>query len=314
LSWLCLVLALLPVAGFLIQKTLAWWDLRQYPAPGQFADVGGHRLHFEDVGEGQPTVILESGLATGCLAWHLVQPEIAKFTRVVSYDRAGLGWSDSGESPPTSRHVASELHALLNKADIPGPYVLVGHSLGAHHVRVYTDQYPSEVAGLVLVDPQDENFWQGVSEATKLEQRTEILRSGLRHWASASVGIARFSEPPGWQDKGRELLRSKALARQPKAIYALWAENAYFSVCADEAHATGSVGSRPMMVLTAEHLPPAHREELIHEHNRLAALSIQGSRVMVPDCGHYIQIEKPDAVVKAIHQVVDMVRAGHPAP
>ena len=118
-------------------------------------DVGGYRLHINCTGEGSPTVVIESGWGDMSATWGWVQPEVAKTTRVCTYDRAGMGWSESSPQPRTAREYAKELHTLLKKANEPGPYVLVGHSMGGFTVIVYAHDYPAEVSGLVLVDAQD---------------------------------------------------------------------------------------------------------------------------------------------------------------
>ena len=115
-------------------------------------DIGGYHLHLNCSGEGVATVIMDSGAGGNSLSWNLVQPEIAKFTRVCTYDRAGLGWSDPGPLPRTSRQFVKELHALLVTSGIKGPYVLVGHSLGGAYVQRYAQRFPDEVAALVLLD------------------------------------------------------------------------------------------------------------------------------------------------------------------
>jgi pimeloyl-ACP methyl ester carboxylesterase len=130
-------------------------DQRTYSPPGQLIDVGGYRLHMHCSGTaqpGSPTVILEAGGGMASPNWAWVQSTVAATTRVCAYDRAGYGWSDPGPTPRDARQVGQELHTLLERAAIAGPYVLVGHSIGGLYVHTYTAQYPDEVAGLVLVD------------------------------------------------------------------------------------------------------------------------------------------------------------------
>ena len=141
----------LVVAGFLYENIAESRDRRFNPMPGRLVDVGGRRMHIDCTGEGSPTVILDSGLGDTFLSWRKVQPEIAKVTRVCSYDRAGLGYSDSSSQPRTSQVIAEELHALLQAASVQPPYIVVGHSMGGYDVRVYTNLYRSEVVGMVLV-------------------------------------------------------------------------------------------------------------------------------------------------------------------
>jgi pimeloyl-ACP methyl ester carboxylesterase len=127
---------------------------------GRLLDVGGRKMHIDCMGEGRPTVILDSGLGDSRHSWRKVQPQIAKFTRVCSYERAGLGYSDPSSEPRTSKVIAEELHALLQAASVSPPYVIVGHSMGGYDVRVYTSLFRNEIVGMVLVDashPDQEN-------------------------------------------------------------------------------------------------------------------------------------------------------------
>jgi pimeloyl-ACP methyl ester carboxylesterase len=145
-------LVALAVIGVIYQAFATQIYRRIYPPPGELVDVGGHSLHLNCVGEGSPTVILESGLGAMSVDWANIQPEVSDTTRVCAYDRAGTGWSEPGPGPGDPQQIAAELHTLLANAGIDGPYVLVGHSFGGLYVRMYAYQYPNEVEGMVLVD------------------------------------------------------------------------------------------------------------------------------------------------------------------
>src|SRR4030095_8529101 len=158
LLWLGASLAALLVlmlVGYIYEPIAEAADARAYPPPGQLVDIGGYRLHINCTGAGSPTVVIESGWGDFSAAWGWVQPEVAKTTRVCTYDRAGMGWREVSPQPRTAREFAKELHTLLEKANESGPYVLVGHSMGGYTVRVYAHDYPDEVVGVVLVDPQN---------------------------------------------------------------------------------------------------------------------------------------------------------------
>src|SRR5437016_2594972 len=116
-------------------------ELAANPPPGELEDIGGYRLHIRCMGAGSPPVILDTGLGGSLLDWGFVQPEVAKFTRVCSYDRAGMGFSDLGPSPRTSRRVASELRELLDRKGIREPVVLVGASSGGFNMRIFASEY-----------------------------------------------------------------------------------------------------------------------------------------------------------------------------
>jgi len=160
--WLIIGIVTLAAIGAAYQIIATEMDKRAYPPPGQMVDVGGYQLHLYCTGttvDGSPTVILENGLGSTSAAWSLIQPEIAKATRVCSYDRAGMGWSNSSPEPRDAQHIAQELHTLLQNADVAAPYVLVGWSMGGLYARAYAAQYGDEVTGLVLIDSSHPDQW-----------------------------------------------------------------------------------------------------------------------------------------------------------
>jgi pimeloyl-ACP methyl ester carboxylesterase len=160
-----------------VVKTAAWHLRRGWLIlSGRLIDVGGYRLRIEREGKGSPTVVMDAGLCQVMKTWDRVVPEIAKFAQVVVYDRAGLGGSDLGPRPRTSQQNVNELHALLSNAGIPGPYVLVGHSVGGLNVRLFASQYPAEVAGVVLIDASYEEQYLHFADIKSPEERKIYLR------------------------------------------------------------------------------------------------------------------------------------------
>ena len=143
----------LVLAGATYQGVATALDRRQFPHPGRLVDVGGHQLHLQCEGRGTPTVVLEAPATTMSSAWAWVQADVAKTTRVCSYDRAGLGWSEAGDAPFAPREVPTELHALLRLSGEPGPYVMAGAELGAAYASLYASRYADDIAALVLVNP-----------------------------------------------------------------------------------------------------------------------------------------------------------------
>ena len=181
-----LVLGALGASGGLVYEQWSRWTaIRSHPPPGRMVEVGEARTHLNCVGEGGPTVVLESGWSGGgSLDWLLVQPEVAKFTRVCSYDRAGVLWSERRSGPRDAIRIAEELDQLLKAGGEAPPYVMTGHSLGGPLVRVFDAQYPGVVAGFVFVDashpdqdgrmpaevtgPEPDLFWTKLRAATGL--------------------------------------------------------------------------------------------------------------------------------------------------
>jgi pimeloyl-ACP methyl ester carboxylesterase len=150
---LCALLVALPVLGFSYETILTAVDARRFPPPGKLVAVDGHQMHIHCTGAGTPTVVMDAGLGGWSLDWSTVQPDIAQFTRMCTYDRAGLGWSEPSAESPDAQHAVADLHTLLVNSGEAGPFVLVGHSNGGLRVLLYASTYPQEVAGVVLVDP-----------------------------------------------------------------------------------------------------------------------------------------------------------------
>ena len=191
--------------------------------------MGGYQLHIHCLGEGNPTVILEAALPGASAHWGWVQPDIATTTRVCAYDRAGMGWSDPGPEPRDAQTIASELHTLLDNARIEGPYVLVGHSFGGLYARMYTAQYPDEVAGMVLVDSTHPDQWtrlppEVVAGAIPDERLLAILRSwqGL----ASPACLVSFQQTPSYQ---HSTARKSKPSTPPRNIWPPTRENYWLS-------------------------------------------------------------------------------------
>lgn len=304
-----LTLALL---GMIYENISEARDRRFNPTEGRLFDVGGFKMHMYCTGDGSPTVILESGLGDTYVSWRKVQPQIAKFTRVCSYDRAGIGYSDSSPQPRTSKVIAGELHALLLAARIPPPYVLVGHSMGGFNVRLYANRYPSEVAGMVLVDashPDQDNRFP--PELKNME--ASWLREAEFLEYTAPLGVPRLIGLCDQDPVQRAAECNFHSAREGVAELKGFAESAA------QTAATGSLGDMPLAVLSHDpdkpsaDLPP----DLARPTNQawekmqeeLAHLSTRGTQVIAKNSAHYIQLDRPDVVIDAVRGVVEQARA-----
>src|SRR5687768_9829378 len=314
------IIIILPLAGALCQAIATEMDKRSYPPPGQMVDVGGYRLHLYCVGEnveGSSTVILEHGLGATSAAWARVQPQISQTTRVCAYDRAGMGWSDPGPKPRDAEHIVTELHSLLQNADIPGPYVLVGWSFGGLYMRMYAGKYSTEVSGIVLLDSSHHDQWTSTAAGkAQYESNAGIYR--IAPWL-ARMGVMRvmglFQPDPGLPAHQNDV--HKAFFAATKDWDTQSAEFLASPATNDQVRNLGSLDDLPLFVLTAtEHGTPPEQEQLWQAwQNELASLSTNSVHQIVTGANHasfWLDPETVKASVEAILDVVEAARAGEP--
>lgn len=306
-----IVLLILAAAGFLYENISEARDRRFNRMPGKLVNVNGRKMHIDCTGEGNPTVILDAGLGDTYLSWRKVQPEIAKFARVCSYDRAGLGYSDSSSQPRTGRVIAHELHGLLQAAQVPPPYVLVGHSMGGYDVRLYASLYRNEIAGMVLVDAshpdQETRFPRELKDMEGSWQReAEFLEYGMPFGIPRLLGLC--DDDPLQRAAECNWHSARESAAEMKA----------FPQSAAETAVTGSLGDMPLAVLSHDpdkpsaELPPdlakSTNDTWEKMQEELAHLSTRGTQTVAKNSAHYIQLDRPDLVIDAVRRVVQQSR------
>lgn len=328
------ILALLLAFGAVYQAVGTARDRHRFPPPGRLVRVNNRLMHVNVTGESTPTVVFESGMGASCLSWTHVQPAVAEFSRAVSYDRAGHGWSDPAREPRTAQQIAKELHALLDAAGVPGPYVLVGHSFGGYVSRAFAHLYREDVVGMVLVDSIHPAEWENPT----LEQ-LRVIRVGLRYaWLAAwlaRLGLVRFclarvargSPRLAWaatnalgvgvasavQRIAGEIRKLPApilpvvrgLWSQPKNFTSLGHYVAALPVSAAQAAAVNSLGDLPLVVLSGDH----HAAPYADWQRDLAQLSSRGVQMVAGDSGHWIHLDRPELVTRVIREVVAAARS-----
>jgi len=283
------------IAGATYQWTATRRDFARTPAPGRLVDIGGHRLHIWCSGSGTPSVILESGLGGSSADWGFVQPQVARFTSVCSYDRAGMGYSDPGPSPRTTRRIADELMHLLDRS-VTAPVVLVGASIGGLAVRVLASEHPDRVAGLVLVDASHEDEdaeVPGVAPFVPLLSSLGIFRLlGVTFGpppAALAPAVRRFGETTGF----------RAAAYQTAVD-----ELTHLRASAGEVKGTRRPLNIPVVVVTAGQGTGAAWLKLQRDQ---VALSPRGCQIIAENSGHAVPLGQPEIVIRAIESVVDAV-------
>ena len=313
---------------------------QSYPAPGKLVDVGGWRIHVNCTGKpsrNRPTVVLESGSGDFSFDWSLVQPGVSRFTRVCSYDRAGHAWSDLGPRPRTMKQIASELHTALATLHIKPPYVLAGQSFGGLLIRTFANQYPKDVAGMVLVDSTHED--------TKLSLNGKIQR--MRELSQGrvipSIQTAISGEDKALSPEERQQIEGMIKQNDQRRIQApydrlpaaiqnvrLWAlaqpqhyaadNDPYWGEEFAEIYAARKAREYPLediplIVLTRGKAgyPDTEVGRQLNEERKsmqldLLRLSRNSKQLVSQTSGHHIQLDDPNLVIDAIREVIDSGR------
>jgi pimeloyl-ACP methyl ester carboxylesterase len=309
------------VAGVIYERLSERGDRTRLPQIGQSVSIGPRSLNIFCAGQGTPTVIFDSGGGLPGFSWVAVQRDLSNFTQACWYDRAGYGWSDPARPPRTSADAARDLHAVLNAAQIPTPYVLVGHSLGGLNVRVYAGTFRQEVAGMVLVEASHEDVDERIPRARARVNLDPILRPPFEKWVAfaATTGLLRISSRGALADvrqpttiRASDWATLQQVAALPKTVEATATE--WFGRSAEQARAAGTFGNLPLIVLTAGRIT-GDGAEAAEDHrawlqlqSELSRLSTRGRHVVVADSGHMMPFDSPEAIVSATREIITDVR------
>ena len=312
--WSVILIFTLVIAGMIYQTAATEADRKNFPPPGNLIDVGGFKMHIYCEGSGNPTVILETLSGGTSSYWGWVQPGVAKETRVCVYDRAGRGWSEPDPELQSLSRTVRNLHTLLENANITGPYVLVGHSIGGIYVRQFAAQYPDEMAGMVLVDASNPLQFERYPEMWEENESYMQFAKYLPTFARLGIGHLYFA-------LGGEMDFADMKEPQKSEIKAAWSSPAYFEsqyaeVVAGEgiyrdAQRLGDLGDLPLVVLTQGN--DATSASWIELQNELAELSTDSLHITVEGATHASLAFHPEhakAVSDAILKVVEAVRLG----
>lgn len=325
------MLAALVAAGMLYQRVGSRRASRRFPAPGELIDVGGHRLHVTCSGTGRPPVVFEAGIAASSLSWTAVVPSITAFTRVCTYDRAGLAWSDVPSCPRTFDRIVGELASVIASVAPRERCILVGHSFGSFIVRAYAARHPDAVAGLVLVDPAVEWLKPDAERAYRLRRAQHLARIGA---GLARVGIPRVclalligGAPAAPQRFSRLFGETVAqtlgrlvneVRKLPPALYpvmqAFWSEPKCYHAMAEHLAALERDGAAIAQVESPPEIPAIvissgnQPEEHIEAQRLLAAASHGGRHVIAARSSHWIQFDEPELVAAAVRALVQADR------
>ena len=323
----CGSLLVITAIGSIYQAVATARERRLFPPPGRLVDAGGYRLQLYCLGEGSPTVVFESGYGMSSNAWALVQPRIAKLTTACSYDRPGYGWSDEPPQPRTGIAEAEDLHRMLANAGVSKPYVLVGHSMGGGQARLFASSFASDVAGLVIVASGHEDWRTRNPAAAPLED------DGLDLWIRVVAvlsptglpriigGLFRPALVAEYAAELRKYLPPSAaeseitFLAQSKHARAMAAEIRTTPQTEESLRHARDFGDTPLIVLSEKWIvadtPGPRQAEAARIEDELQSemsrFSRKGKHVRV-DSGHLIPLEKPDAIVSAIREILMLVK------
>jgi len=310
--WLVVALLILAVAGAIYQTIATERAERAYPPPGEMVDVGGYSLHINCVGQGSPTVVVDGGSGEMSAQWVWVQREVSDSTRVCAYDRAGMGWSEMGPQPRDAKQISSELHTLLTKADIEGPYVLVGHSFGGLYMQTYAARYPDKVAGVALVESShpDQFSYRQVARDSYEPQKQIFSVFSL----AARLGIIRLVSklaPTSPELPQQQRVQIDALSSSTRQVSTTALEFRATPQTVTQTRSLRSLGDKPLAVVTAGTSEP----EWLKLQDDLATLSSNSTHPVVKGATHTsVMYDRSDAQVTsaAIVDVVQAVRKDQP--
>ena len=314
------VCLLLLAAGIIYESISSYLGVRKYPPEGEMVNVGEYNLHVNKQGDGKPVIILEAGSGSSSTVWGDIPEKLASYGTVVTYDRGGYGWSEKAETDRSGENIVKELYTALNKAGIEGPYILVGHSLGGMYVRLFSQTYQDEVAGLVLLDARQEDF-SNETEAIFREAGVDPFSAGIPPAyvmnALKVTGILRILgelnliEIPS-ENKDQMInieLRMKTLhARQDELKNMTQLENEIRQQSLGDLPVTIITHGIPIDI-TSIGMTKEQSDKLENiwqtQQKQMLDLSTNSSLTVAEKSGHSIMIDEPELVIKEVKKMVE---------
>ena len=305
-----------------------WMENRKYKVPGQLIDMGGYKLHLYSRGEGTTTVIIDHSL--GGIDGYFLIGKIAKITRVCIYDRAGYGWSNQSPKPRCSQQIVQELDTLLTLGKIEPPYILVGDSFGSYNVRLYANQFPEKVVGIVLTDGLHEAGMSKMS-FTLWALRLFFMSGFAMSTLGATFGIIRLLGLIGMFEFIKKELRQfpKEILRQVKRSFyrpqhwiTMWREMWNLNISANQVRQANNLGNIPIINIKAKtffhrsflnfYIPVKAADKLRNRmHTELLKLSPDCTQLQATKSGHFVWVDEPEIIVVAIQQLLDKLKCDH---
>ena len=314
LSIIALLLAI-PIIGVPYEQWSRLSAARSYLPPGELIEFQGRNSHLYCLGEGSPIVVLESGGLAASPDWILVQESVAVFTRVCSYDRAGTFWSDKRSASRDANQIASELHALLEAAAEPAPYIVVGHSIGGLYAMVFSQRFDKDVVGIILVDPTTPDVLDHAPEAVSPVPLPPMIVT--MNNIMAEIGLTRLALRSRFEGAPEYVQRINPSLLPQSSGYIRELQELGQSL--EQAREGDHFGDKPLIILTAtNHASPGLNEDVLNRieevipqlHANLATLSSNSDHRIIDGSSHNIHWDDPGVVVTAIRDVLEAIREG----
>jgi pimeloyl-ACP methyl ester carboxylesterase len=298
------------------------WQHAHTPVPGNFYSVFGRQMHLNCSGAGSPTLLIEAGAGADSFGWMGIQQKLSPLARVCTYDRAGHGWSEPRSGPRDAEAIAHELHALLELAGVPRPLVFAGHSAGGLYVREYAREFPSEVAGVVLIDsssPQQIDELPGFRQSYEQDKHSyarELRWEKLRVWSGWERLMGRCENEPSPELK---YLKAQYDAKMCRPAYVGGDDNEFmdFETTCHQAGRLTTFGNVPLLVISRSPAVDEGGAEISiwdGEQGALKSLSPQSWQVIARGAGHAVHHDRPDLVVAEITKLINYLRGRETPP
>ncbi|AIQ18183.1 alpha/beta hydrolase [Paenibacillus sp. FSL H7-0357] len=323
LSLLTFIILLLG-SGFAYEWLASRNAEQKYQPPGKLVDAGGYKLHINKLGQGSPTIILESGSGETSLSWRDIPEKLSEFATVVSYDRAGYAWSEKAPTARTGENIVRELHTALEREGIDGPYLLVGHSLGGMYARLFADTYRDEVAGMVLIDARPEDD----------ERETKPILTAEKFAGNPPATVLQVLKLSGAMRIFQDVLLDGLVAKEDRGQFInVISKPSFFKAKEQEgnlAHTTEdairgqNLGSLPVRILSRG-IPQDYAgfgfseaagkklEDIWQKGQRkMLDLSTDSKQTVATHSGHMIIHDEPDLVIQTIRSLLTQLQSPSP--
>lgn len=312
------VITFIVVVGFVYEQISRVVAESKFPPRGEFAEVRDNKLHYIKKGTGSPTVVFDAGLGEGIISWSKVQNKVSEYTSTISYDRAGIMWSDRGNNPKNSKQITTDLHELLIKSEAQKPYIIVAHSMSGLTLRSYISKNNKDILGVIFVDVSHPD------QINRFPKETESLFEKTPAWLinfANAIGVVRlFFNPTYPNTDANDPINIKVKALRPKSISAAVEELRSFKSIANEAASITTFKKTPLVIITGdspERYKSLQNKKLEKQFTNiwtelqkdLLKLSNNSKQVLATKSGHLVQMEQPEIVIESIQQIILKYRA-----